>query len=121
MLPRPVMDVPGDTPRLPVRVVGPVLVTVEAPRTAKLPAEARILVSIRRSSRHSSAGAQGVDVRPLRLQDRGFLNNRTTLRENIVQLRMECVQRRLTARSQRLTACSAKQTTYADTDDARTA
>src|SRR5580700_8898167 len=111
MLPRPVIEVPGYTPRFPVRVVGPVLVTVEAPSTAKLPAEARILVSIRRSSRHSSAGAQGVNVRPLRLRDRDFLNNPATLRESILQLRMEWVQRRLTTRNQRSTACSAKQTT----------
>jgi hypothetical protein len=33
----PVIEVPGSTPRFPSMVVGPVLVTVEPPRTAKLP------------------------------------------------------------------------------------
>src|ERR1035438_7744364 len=33
---KPVMALPGLTPRLPVRVVGPELVTVELPRTAKV-------------------------------------------------------------------------------------
>src|SRR5271170_5623454 len=36
MLPSPVIEVPGYKPRSPLIVVGPVLVTVEAPRTAKL-------------------------------------------------------------------------------------
>ncbi len=39
MEPAPVMAVPGATPRLPVRVVAPVFVTVEAARTAKPRAE----------------------------------------------------------------------------------
>ena len=36
---RPVIAVPGQTPRFPWTVVEPVLVTVEPPRTAKLAAE----------------------------------------------------------------------------------
>src|SRR5712664_1484962 len=36
---KPVTAVPGLTPKSPVMIVGPVLVTVEAPRTAKLCAE----------------------------------------------------------------------------------
>jgi hypothetical protein len=39
MLPEPVIEVPVETPRSPVMVVGPVLVTAEPPRTAKLSAE----------------------------------------------------------------------------------
>jgi hypothetical protein len=35
----PVHELPGLTPKSPVMIVGPVLVTVEAPRTAKLCAE----------------------------------------------------------------------------------
>jgi hypothetical protein len=35
----PVHEVPGLTPKSPVIIVGPVLVTVEAPRTAKVCAE----------------------------------------------------------------------------------
>jgi len=38
MLPNPVIAEPGLTPRSPTMVVGPVLVTPEPPRTAKLPA-----------------------------------------------------------------------------------
>src|ERR1700730_8301618 len=38
---KPVIDVPGLTPTSPVMTVGPVLVTVEAPKTAKLFAEPR--------------------------------------------------------------------------------
>ena len=38
MVPEPVIEVPGERPRSPPRVVAPVLVTVEAPSTAKLPA-----------------------------------------------------------------------------------
>src|SRR5438045_3263725 len=32
----PVTELPGDTPRLPVMTLGPVFVTVDPPRTAKL-------------------------------------------------------------------------------------
>ena len=39
MVPSPVMEVPGHTPRSPQSVVAPVLVAVDAPRTAKLSAE----------------------------------------------------------------------------------
>jgi len=39
MLPRPVIEDPGYTPRSPLIVVAPVLVTVEAPNTLKLCAE----------------------------------------------------------------------------------
>ena len=42
MLLEPVIEVPAYRPTFPVMVVGPVLVTVEAPRTAKLPAESSI-------------------------------------------------------------------------------
>jgi hypothetical protein len=38
----PVHEVPGLTPRSPVTTVAPVLVTVELPRTAKLPAKPRV-------------------------------------------------------------------------------
>ena len=48
------MAEPGLTPRSPVTMVAPVLVTVEAPRTAKLAAEPRRLASKTRSSQRSS-------------------------------------------------------------------
>jgi hypothetical protein len=38
-LPKPVIELPGERPRSPVIMVEPVLVMVEAPRTAKLSAE----------------------------------------------------------------------------------
>lgn len=38
MEPAPVIEVPGERPKSPVMVVAPALVTVEAPRTAKLSA-----------------------------------------------------------------------------------
>ena len=38
----PVIEVPGLTPKSPKRVVGPVLVTAEPPRTAKLAAEPKV-------------------------------------------------------------------------------
>src|SRR5579859_3921885 len=42
MLPRPVIELPGETPKPPVIVVGPVLVTAWPPRTAKLAAVPRL-------------------------------------------------------------------------------
>jgi hypothetical protein len=39
---KPLIEAPAWTPRSPVMVVGPVLVTVEAPRTAKFSAEPSI-------------------------------------------------------------------------------
>ena len=42
MLVKPVIEVPGKTPRSPHSVVEPVLVTVEAPKTEKLCAAPRI-------------------------------------------------------------------------------
>src|SRR5947209_19445571 len=38
----PVTEMPGETPTLPVMTLAPVLVTVEPPRTAKLPAVPRL-------------------------------------------------------------------------------
>src|SRR5947209_11974076 len=38
----PVTEMPGETPTLPVMTLDPVLVTVEPPRTAKLPAVPRL-------------------------------------------------------------------------------
>src|SRR4051794_821937 len=51
---KPLTAEPGLTPRLPVTRVGPVLVTVVPPRTAKLAAEPRRLASKTRSSHGSS-------------------------------------------------------------------
>ena len=45
MLPEPVIEVPGHNPKSPFIVVDPVLVTVEAPSTAKLCEEPRILAA----------------------------------------------------------------------------
>src|SRR5271157_2787534 len=56
---KPVIEVPGERPRSPVMVVGPVLVTVEAPRTAKLSAEPSIVPAAARS---------GASIAPTRLR-----------------------------------------------------
>src|SRR5579859_8161144 len=65
MLPRPLIAVPGETPRSPVMVVGPVFVTAEAPSTAKLAALPRL--SPRRGAAHSMSANPikmgGVDLR----------------------------------------------------------
>ena len=69
-------------------VVSPVLVTVEAPRTAKLSAVPRILASIRRSSRHRNPSDRVrrllTVVRRVRLQDEDFPNRPVNLWLNIV-------------------------------------
>src|SRR5450759_3780621 len=78
---KPVIALPGLTPRLPVRVVPPVLVTVEAPRTAKLskslprsaPAEALGAVAICKTA---DAAAQRRNVLTLFIS-RVYLRRRT--------------------------------------------
>ena len=57
----PVIAVPGLTPRSPTRVVGPVFVTVEAPKTAKFAAVPRIpagVVTIASASPNTATPAE---------------------------------------------------------------
>jgi hypothetical protein len=64
MLPRPVIEEPGDTPRSPVMVVGPVLVTVEPPRTAKLvatPSDGAVPIALTLGGRNNDAVSTTTD------------------------------------------------------------
>ena len=80
----------GLTPRFPVMTVGPVLVTVELPRTAKPSAVPRRPASIKRSSRRIYASDRvnclATRVRRVRLREPGFANRSVKFRTNIVHL-----------------------------------
>ena len=60
---KPATAVPGLTPRSPLTTVGPVLVTVEPPRTAKLPAAPSGGATAMADSRPSVAGRRGLGAR----------------------------------------------------------
>jgi hypothetical protein len=51
--------VPGETPRFPLRTVGPVLVTVEPPKTAKLPAVPRSIDALHCGRKPANATTTG--------------------------------------------------------------
>src|SRR5439155_12512345 len=59
---KPVIAVPGLTPRSPPTMVAPVLVTVEAPRTAKVLAAPRLPAPVPKSGSGGEGGKQGADA-----------------------------------------------------------